>query len=232
MIYVTSDIHGNYEKYIQIFDAINFKEEDTLYVIGDVIDRGKDSIKILEDMMCHVNIIPLIGNHEYLGLSILKKLVVEVTEETLDILDEKLIEMMLVWYENGGESTLEEFKKLEKDYQNDILDYISEFELYQEVSCNGQDYILVHAGLGGFEADRPIHSYFIDELIDTRTDYGRQYFDNKILVTGHTPVQAIKENNGKDKIYKNLNHIAIDCGCGFGQKLAVYCLDDGREFYI
>ena len=42
MIYVMSDIHGCYEKYRQMLDLIRFCEEDTLYILGDVVDRGPD----------------------------------------------------------------------------------------------------------------------------------------------------------------------------------------------
>lgn len=61
MIYAMSDLHGCYEKYIQMVEKIRFKSEDTLYVLGDVVDRGEDGIKILLDMMQRSNVIPLLG---------------------------------------------------------------------------------------------------------------------------------------------------------------------------
>ena len=51
MIYCMSDLHGHYENYIAMLREISFRPEDTLYVLGDVIDRGPDGIKILRDMM-------------------------------------------------------------------------------------------------------------------------------------------------------------------------------------
>lgn len=39
MIYVISDIHGCYDKYIKMLEKIRFSSEDTLYVLGDVLDR-------------------------------------------------------------------------------------------------------------------------------------------------------------------------------------------------
>ena len=68
MVYCMSDIHGNYEGYKNLLEKVDFKEEDTLYVLGDVIDRGKQSIKILQDMMIRPNVVPIIGNHEYMGI--------------------------------------------------------------------------------------------------------------------------------------------------------------------
>ena len=42
MIYVMSDLHGCYEKYRAMLETIRFAEEDALYVLGDVLDRGPD----------------------------------------------------------------------------------------------------------------------------------------------------------------------------------------------
>lgn len=51
MVYVMSDIHGCYDKYIRLLHQIELGKNDTLYVIGDIVDRGNDGIKILWDMM-------------------------------------------------------------------------------------------------------------------------------------------------------------------------------------
>jgi serine/threonine protein phosphatase 1 len=40
MTYVIADIHGCYEQYKALLEKINFSASDTLYVLGDVIDRG------------------------------------------------------------------------------------------------------------------------------------------------------------------------------------------------
>ncbi len=43
--YVISDIHGEYELFIKLLEKIRFTSADTLYVLGDVIDRGPASDK-------------------------------------------------------------------------------------------------------------------------------------------------------------------------------------------
>ena len=48
--YVMSDIHGQYEKYLDMLGKISFSEDDTLYILGDVIDRGPEPVKVLMDM--------------------------------------------------------------------------------------------------------------------------------------------------------------------------------------
>lgn len=49
MIYVMSDIHGEYEKYIKMLELINFSDEDELYILGDIVDRGKEPVKVLPE---------------------------------------------------------------------------------------------------------------------------------------------------------------------------------------
>ena len=62
MTYVISDIHGCYEKYRSMLEIIEFTGDDTLYVLGDVLDRGPDGFKILLDMAARPNVIGLLGN--------------------------------------------------------------------------------------------------------------------------------------------------------------------------
>ena len=47
MIYVMSDIHGQKRRFDSVMKQINLQPEDTLYVLGDVIDRNPDGIKLL-----------------------------------------------------------------------------------------------------------------------------------------------------------------------------------------
>lgn len=230
--YVMSDIHGNYEKYQQALKAIKLQNSDTLYVLGDVVDRGQGSCKILLDMMCYFNIIPLLGNHEFMAMTVLSKLVEEITEDTLDSFNQDFVSGMLTWFENGGQSTLEEFKTLSPEDRQAILGYLEEFNVYAEITVNNQDYVLVHAGLKNFKKTKRLSDYKLNEIIWAETDYDKVYFKDKILITGHTPVSVILFDKSADKILKQNNHIAIDCGCGFNRNLAVLCLDTMEEMYF
>lgn len=42
MVYCMSDIHGDLEKFHSMLQLIRFSAKDTLFVIGDIIDRGPD----------------------------------------------------------------------------------------------------------------------------------------------------------------------------------------------
>ena len=71
MTYVIYDIHGNLRLYREIMEQINLQPEDTIYVLGDVIDRHPDGITILEELMAMPNAKLLLGNHEDMMLSAL-----------------------------------------------------------------------------------------------------------------------------------------------------------------
>ena len=58
MYYAMSDIHGCFDKYQEMLELIEFVPRDTLYVLGDVIDRGPDGIRILQDMNTRPNVFP------------------------------------------------------------------------------------------------------------------------------------------------------------------------------
>ena len=61
MTYVLSDIHGNLQRFKSIMALINLQTNDTLYVLGDVIDRYAGGIKILRQIMRMPNAEMLIG---------------------------------------------------------------------------------------------------------------------------------------------------------------------------
>lgn len=244
MHYCISDVHGNFEKFCEMLELIDFKENDTLFVLGDVIDRHEGSIKMLEYMMEHPNIVPLLGNHEYMGVQCMKWLSQEITEETLEAMDCEKIIAISNWFSEGGDITIQEFAKLGNDRRKEIIEYILDFEIFREVEVAGNSFVLVHAGLSNFSLDRDLEDYDISEMIFERLDYKKIYFPNKYLVTGHTPTRLIHAVNSglefgtfnrecyEDTIYMENNHIAIDCGCGYDGKLGCICLETFEEFYI
>lgn len=234
MIYCIADLHGDYIRYDTILKMINFSDNDTLYVLGDVVDRGSDSCKILLDMMQRPNIIPILGNHEYMAMQTLKWLKNDITEENLSKLSNDRLTGLNEWLNVGGMTTLDEFRKLTKDEQEMVLEYLEEFSLYEEVSVGGKDFVLVHAGLDNFSPDKNLDDYQLHELIFNKPDYSKKYFEDKYLVTGHTPTRFIHEEiNGYSRniIFVNNNHIAIDCGCGHDGLLGAICLDTFEDFY-
>ena len=232
MTYVISDIHGEYDKFVELLKKIKFKDTDTLYILGDVVDRGPHPIKTLLMLMNMTNVICLVGNHELMALECLEFLMKEITDKSIDEMDENMINNLLTWQANGSSTTLDEFYELDADLKQDVIDFIKDFSIYEEVKVEGRNYLLVHAGLGNYSPENDIEDYSLHDLVWARADYDTQYFEDTCVVTGHTPTQTIEGNPRPGYIYKKNNHIAIDCGAHFpGGRLAAICLDTGEEFY-
>lgn len=232
MTFVISDIHGCYDQYIALLQKIALSSQDTLYILGDVLDRGPAPFKVLQDMMNRSNVFPILGNHDFVAAVCLKELSKEITEESLDSLDANMLGAISDWLNDGGETTLKEFRNLSPEDRADAMDYLGEFSLCEEIHAGGNTYILSHAGLGNFAPDKSLGDYSLEELAFERADYTKQLFDDKYLITGHTPTRLIPGNSKPDYIYRSNNHIAIDCGCVFGGHLGAICLDTGEEFYV
>lgn len=246
MQYVCSDIHGRFDKYQQLLQRLELKEDDTLYILGDMIDRGPHGLKILMDAVEHPQIVPLLGNHEYIAAMLLPWLMKEITKESTQE-QEKMMEYLediLAWQADGGKTTLQEFSKLSPARRQWVMDVLPELTVYQEVNVKGNTFVLVHAGLDNFSPQRPLEDYQLEELILCRPNVHQTYFKDKYLVVGHTPTQFLfAQDNGiseqaftpnqfpndifhKDKLY------AIDCGCVFSGRLGCLCLDTLEEIYV
>ena len=232
MIYVMSDIHGMYEKYIQMLKVIGLTERDTLYILGDVIDRGPGSVKILLDMKKRPNVRGIFGNHEWMLMENLDWLSTEITEDSLQRLNERQWLKFSEWVSNGALTTLQEWRTLSLTQRQELRDYLLHFSAYEDLRVNGQRFWLVHAGLGHFHPDKTLADYDVEDLIWRRPDWQSAYFDEaqRYVVVGHTPTLAI---NGKAEIFHHHDLIAIDCGACFASgALSCLCLDTLQEFYV
>ena len=230
--YVISDIHGQYDMFMDLLNKISLKNTDILYVLGDIVDRGPYSIKTLQKLMQMPNVICVVGNHELMALDGLRFLSTEITEESVRSMNSQLLEQLADWQLNGGGPTMEEFRLLAIPMREQIIDFIMNFSVYEKLTVDGNKFLLVHAGLGNFDPIKDIEDYSLRDLIWNRTDYEKQYYPDVYVVTGHTPTQRIKENPTPGFIYRKNNHIAIDCGARIpGGRLAAICLDTGEEYY-
>ncbi len=231
--YVVSDIHGEYDLFAGLLEKIRLKEDDSLYILGDILDRGPYPIRTLLKVMEMPNAICLAGNHELMAIECLEFLMTEITEKSIEELDEKMVDNLLTWQYNGGRTTIQEFCALDRKMQRLVIDFLKDFYIYEEMTVNDRDYLLVHAGLGGFYPGKEIEQYSLEELIWSRAEYDIQYYEDIYVVTGHTPTQGIIGNPRPAYIFKKFNHIAIDCGCYRPDgRLAAVCLDTGEEFYF
>ena len=230
MIYAMSDIHGCFEKYRAMLSKISFKLSDTLYILGDVIDRGPDGIKILQDMAARPNVFPILGNHELTAAMCIPWLSQEVTDQSLDSLTDDRLSALIDWLANGGKPTIQGLRQLDQEERQDILEYLREMELYAEVEVGGRSFVLAHTAPGNFAPEKPLEEYDLQDLLFGRPEPDAVYYPDKFLVFGHTPTSLL---GGEDKIFRRGTMIDIDCGCVFqGGRLGCLCLDTLEEFYV
>src|SRR5690554_2361204 len=75
--FAISDIHGCAHTFIALLEKIAFTHNDTLYILGDMISRGKRSKKTIKTILSLQNdgysVIPIRGNHEQFIISEFEK---------------------------------------------------------------------------------------------------------------------------------------------------------------
>lgn len=218
--YVMSDIHGMYDSFMSMLKLINFTDEDELYILGDVFDRGPKPLEIIDYIIGHKNIHLIKGNHE---------------EMFTDFFENG---MASLWRMNGGDTTYSQIMNKGYIYEESLYKYIKNLPFYMVVD----NFILVHAGL--FFPDNykelSIEEFLTIQEEETslwdRSNVGTdKQFKNYKIICGHTPVQGITNDTSNVKIIHTPGHIYIDCGCCFERangKLACLRLDDMEEFYV
>lgn len=227
MIYAMSDLHGRHDLFLKMLEKINFSDDDTLYILGDVLDRGNDGFEIVFDISGKDNVIAIMGNHDLTALLILSRLDTAVNADERD----EMRQLIAAWLADGGEPTYKAFRELSALERRLALGLIGGYRKYAEVSVGGRDFVLCHGGIENYSPERPLYDYDFNDFAFCRTDYSRPLIDGRILVTGHTPTAAI-EGAEEGKIFKSNGHIAIDCGAVFGFGLGCICLDTLEEFYV
>lgn len=226
MIYVLSDIHGNEHRFRSIWKQLDLQPEDTLYVLGDVIDRHPGGLRILRKLMAMPNVNMLLGNHEYMMLRALG----QPYDDNVD--DGRALEH---WYRNGGKVTHDHLKRLRKTLRQEIVDYLLALPLSFDIEVNGQAYKLVHgAPIEEYDHDpkykNPVH-FAVWKRLELEEQPRRDY----TLVFGHTPTKYY-QGNAPMELWRDENRIGMDCGSGYPEdsplgRLACLRLDDGKVFY-
>lgn len=230
MTYACSDVHGRYDKYLEMIDKIGLGKDDTLYVLGDVIDRGEHGIKILSDIMGRENVKFIMGNHEQLMFSALPAFVENPEKADVSVLNDEQKTDLTLWLLNRGIPTLEELQSSSAQEVRSIYDFLKNAPYYKEISAGGTDYILCHAVIENFEEDKPLSEYNPDDFLHGRPDDTEIDLKDKILVCGHTPVQYL---NGSDRMSARGNLLDIDCGLSLENgRLGCVCLDTLEQFYV
>lgn len=230
MTYVVSDLHGCQEKFERLLRKIRFTDDDVMYVLGDIVDYGEDSIPLLCDLSMRFNVIPILGDHDFRAqklLSALDKMLRDGTPPD----DPALLAEMTEWIRDGGQKTMEGFKELDDDMKEGVLEYLADMSLYEEVEVKGKKYLLLHAGIADFDAATPLEDYMPEDFIGEKLDPETPYFSDVTVIAGHVPTYEIA-GASRGKIYRGNGSILLDCGAAFDEPLACLRLEDGEEFYI
>lgn len=239
MIYVLSDIHGQKRRFNSILRQIDLQPEDTLYVLGDVIDRNPDGVRILRQLMAMPNVKMILGNHEHMMLDALYY-----PHDSNEFDWQYRQEMrMHRWYRNGGKVTHDYLKRIRKSLRAEIFEYLDKLPLNEEVTVNGKRFILAHAA--------PVELYeeyrsFTDYTSETQFAlwYRFNEFDSDpchgTVVFGHTITKHYQKED-PFRIWYGPGLICIDCGSSTPEwddpsstqrgRLSCLRLDDMKEFY-
>ena len=200
--FVIGDIHGCSATLRHLVDAVLCPvPEDSIYLLGDLIDRGPDSKGVLDFIFelrtRGLTVSSVRGNHE---------------EMCLQAGDDRYY--MELWGANGGLDTLESFQA---DGPGDIprqyrvfLDSLPRYILLK-------DFVIVHAGLN-FDPPNPFDD--TSAMIWTRSPHvDPQRIGGRRLICGHTPVTRtrLEASLGDSKIL-------LDNGCVYAGRPGMGCL--------
>ncbi len=189
--YIIGDIHGCIHtlRYL-LYVKLRVTKEDSLYFLGDFVDRGKNSKAVLDELLMLIGkgfqVYLLRGNHEQMMLDSLKA----------DAYHQQ-------WMRNGGKSTLQSFNVTHtNEIDSKYISLLENMSYYFEID----DFILVHGGLN-FDFDNPFEQF--DDMMWIRNkEIDKAKTHGKRLIVGHTPVSPAES-------HKSLRSdiIKLDTGC-------------------
>lgn len=260
--YVISDIHGCYEDFMKMLKLIGLKKSDTLILAGDYIDRGPDSLKMLQYLSNRPgNVIALKGNHDKSfahNVTLMKNYAAEHLpgfEASSPEQTKHLYDLVM------GVSS--EYGKSFFDYYGGIGDILSDgsvnFLMLEEWANMFRDMPCLHEFQMNNRRVIVVHAGYIDNIYKLDKDYtspedfyleareeGYQYggVENGMIIAGHTPTVTegmLTYTGGGVFRYHNIDidcvFYDIDCGATFKKKydsakLACIRVDDEEVFYI
>ncbi len=218
-ILAISDIHGNYDKLVELLDKVEYDcKRDKLILLGDYVDRGKQSMKTLffVEQLVKDGAVALLGNHDDMFLELIKT----------NSIDNALYNNY--YYTLGSFPTILDYKQLPIDKKKQVENILSNLLPFYEID----DYMFVHAGVN---AKIDLLENNVQDVIWIRDEfYYNKAYDGKTIIFGHTPTCNLNEDNlckiWYDEVYND--KIGIDCACAYGGRLACLDLTNKIEYYV
>lgn len=255
--FIMSDIHGQYNAYKKMLEKINFSDEDELYVLGDVIDRGPDGIRIIKDLMERPNAELILGNHEFMLLNAIQFLKErEAGKVKIKKTDDGLTPFELWTHPcNGGEGTCLEFLGLAQEERDSIEEYLRGLRLIKRIKIGKQTYHLSHSyslkrqfgkelllsKVSHKTAEEIVWESLFDRIKPGQEEHPFAY-EKDIYIVGHIFTQRLEhmDKDGKGMIftsedYRGYHVIDVDCGMALNSRssrLGCLCLDTREEYYV
>ncbi|MCP2732156.1 metallophosphoesterase family protein [Limnofasciculus baicalensis] len=163
---VIGDVHGHYDTLMTLLNAIAPSEEDRVYFLGDLIDRGPKSAQVVE-FVKQSGYTCLLGNHEQMVLEILGQGNIKGSA-------------LQAWLYSGGYSTVNSYG--EEGISQDHMDWMRTLPTHLDLG----DFWLVHAGV---HPRLPIEKQTSEQFCWIREEFHgmeEPYFPTKTIITGHT----------------------------------------------
>ena len=231
MIYVISDVHGYpFEKFFKGIKNAGFGDDDFLYVLGDVVDRGEDGVRYLLWLMEQKNVKMILGNHE-LMMRRCDFLFEEDALERMKKLDHQQRVKLAIWMSNGAETTVRGLFDVPVKKRKEILDFLNQLPLYTSVRVGDREFLFTHSGLRDFHPSKTMDDYLDDDLLWNRPELTDRYFEDKTVIFGHTPTWFYGDEDKKGVIVTD-TWIDIDAGAGGGYPPVLLRLDDMVSFTL
>ncbi len=164
---VIGDVHGHYDGLMLLMETIAPSQEDEVYFLGDLIDRGPKSAQVVEFVRSH-QYPCVMGNHEQLLLEAFPN-------------GQIFGPALQAWLHSGGRATMASYDTSES-LLTEHLDWIRTLPTYLDLG----DIWLVHAGV---HPDIPIHQQTSQQFCWIRDEFHRSskpFFPDKLIITGHT----------------------------------------------
>lgn len=217
---IIGDIHGCFEELTELLSELGYKiqrlpdghfdvqnpENRRVIFLGDLTDRGNDSVNVLRlvmDMVKARKAFCICGNH-----------------------DEKLYKLLTgknVKLTHGLDKTVAQLEKTSQEFKDEVQDFLN--RLIDHYVLDDGKLVVAHGGIpeemhGRASGAVIAHCLFgkttgkLDEFgLPIRCNWAKDYKGAALVVYGHTPVPECQW----------VNHtINIDTGCAFGGKLSAF----------